>query len=160
MTVGQITSDAAALAVVANADGSSYGLIVHGAPADVAANLAALSGNSHVATILVSDTAANVSANLDALNLVVPPMSITLTDGATSPLTLSVEQVLSDTRALNDISDYTIAITDTAATVAANIAALNGDLHVTSIAISDTAANIAASLDARWRACRSCRRSR
>ena len=73
----------------------------------------------------VSDTAANVAANIDALNADANVTSIVLTDGGTPALSLDVAQALDDTTALGEIvSPYTIAITDTAANVSANLAAI------------------------------------
>jgi len=63
----------------------------------------------------ISDTAANVSANFDALNADANPAAITLTDAA-SVLTLTVAQALNDTAALHAITNasYHIDIVDTA----------------------------------------------
>ena len=74
----------------------------------------------------VSDTAANVAANIDALNGDANVTSIVLTDGGTPALSLDVAQALDDRTALGEIlSPYTIAITDTAAKISANLAAIN-----------------------------------
>ena len=74
----------------------------------------------------VSDTAANVAANIDALNADANVTSIVLTDFGTPALSLDVAQALDDTTALGEIvSPYTIAITDTAANVSANLAAID-----------------------------------
>ena len=63
--------------------------------------------------------------------------SITLTDAGT-PLALSVQQALSDTKALGEIGgSYSVAITDSAANVASNFNALNSDGHVSSISFTD-----------------------
>ncbi len=127
-------------------------------------------------------TAAVVSENIDALNADSSLTSITLTDSGTPTLALTAAQALDDTSALGKITNasYAIAISDTAANVAANFDALNADANVTSItltdngtltltvaqalddtsalgeitnantavAISDTAANVVANLDA------------
>ncbi len=65
--------------------------------------------------IAVTDTAANVSANIDALNADTHVTSIALTDSGTQVLTLAAAQALDDTRALATIGPYTITIVDTAA---------------------------------------------
>jgi hypothetical protein len=113
VTVGQITSDAAALALASNANGSAY-------------------------TLAVSDSAANVTADLDGLNANSHVTSIALTDLGTPALTLTAAQAANDATALGEISTpYTIKISDTAANVVANLAALNANSHVTSIALTD-----------------------
>ena len=62
-------------------------------------------------TITISDTAANVSASLDALAGKAEVTSIVLTDGATTPLTLSVQQYANDAGLLNEIKGpYSLAI--------------------------------------------------
>ncbi len=69
--------------------------------------------------IAVADTAANVTANLNALNADALA-SITLTDAGTPTLTLSVAQALNDTAALGKIATpHTIALADTPADIAA-----------------------------------------
>ena len=73
----------------------------------------------------VSDTAANVAANFDALNADANVTSIVLTDGGTPALSLDVDQALHDTTALKVIaSPYTIAIADTVTDVSDNHAAI------------------------------------
>ena len=86
--------------------------------------------------IAIADTAANVSANIDALNSDAKVTSIALTDSGTPTLALTVEQTLNDTHALGAIANasYAIAIADTGANISANFDALNADAHVTSIA--------------------------
>jgi hypothetical protein len=88
----------------------------------------------------VSDSAANVAANIDALNGDANVTSILLTDGGTPALSLDV-QALKDTKALGEIvSPYTIAITDTTAHINADLAAINtliGDGQVSSLTTTD-----------------------
>ncbi len=116
VTVGQITSDASALSVVTNANGTAYGLTV-------------------------SDTAVHVAASLDALNTNSHVSSIALTDAGTPALTLTVAQALNDTAALGKITTpYTIAVSDSVANVLASLDALNADNAVTSIALTDPGA--------------------
>lgn len=55
-------------------------------------------------TIAISDTAANVAANLAALNADAHVTSIALTDAGTPALTLTVAQALTDTTALGKIT--------------------------------------------------------
>ncbi len=89
--------------------------------------------------ITIADTAANVSGSVDALNADTHVSSITLTDTGTPTLGLSIAQALGDTRALGTMTNpsYTIAVTDSAATLSANIDALNSDTHVSSLNLTD-----------------------
>ncbi len=112
LTVGQISADATALSLTANANGSAY-------------------------TVAIADTAAHVAADIDALNANSHITTIALSDPGTPALTLSVAQ-LSDATALGEITTpYTIAVSDTAAHVAAAIDALNANAHITTIALTD-----------------------
>ncbi len=64
----------------------------------------------------ISDTGADVAANLNALNGDSYVTSIALTDGGT--LTVSIQEALNDTRALSEItSPHTTALADTAADI-------------------------------------------
>ena len=73
----------------------------------------------------VSDLAAKVAANFDALNADANVNSILLIDFTAPTLSLDAAQALGDTTALSKIaSPYTIAIADTAANVDANLAAI------------------------------------
>jgi len=94
--------------------------------------------NSHYA-VAISDTAANVSANLDALNADRNLDAITLTDGGVPSLNLSAAQALVDTTALSKIANinFSIAISDTAADVSAAIDALETNSSVSSITLID-----------------------
>jgi hypothetical protein len=76
------------------------------------AHKAALDASGNIA---IGDTAADVSADIDALNADTNVTSIALTGSGTLVLTLTVAEVLNDTRALSIIGPYTITIVDTAA---------------------------------------------
>ena len=105
------------------------------------ANKATLDAAGNIA---IADTAANVSANIDALNADAKVTSIALTDSGTPTLALTVAQALNDTHALGAITNasYAIAVTDTAANISANFDALNADAHVTSIAPSGSGTQV------------------
>ncbi|HMK90397.1 MAG TPA: Ig-like domain-containing protein [Methylocystis sp.] len=79
-------------------------------------------------TAAITDSAANVIANLDALNADSHIVSITLTDAPLAPLMLTVAQALSDARALGEITNagYTIAIEDSAANIAGALSPIGG----------------------------------
>ena len=91
-------------------------------------------------TIAVSDTAADVSANIDALNADGYIASISLMDSGTPTLGLTAAQALADTAALGEIanSNYAIAVFDSAANVSALFDALNADPRVTAITLTDS----------------------
>jgi hypothetical protein len=113
LAVAQLTSDSTAISKLQNANATPYQLDV-------------------------TDTAANVAGDVDTLNADANVTSITLTDGGTPTLTLSVARALNDTAALGKIvGPYLIAISDTAADVAANFDALNADTHIASISLTD-----------------------
>ena len=109
-------------------------------PVTVAAYLANQTALDAAGNIAIADTAANVSGNFDTLNADGHVTAITLTDTGTPTLSLTAAQALNDSHALGAITNpsYAIAITDTAADVAASLNALNADRSVTSIALSDT----------------------
>ncbi len=91
------------------------------------------------AKVEVSDTAANISAALGALNSNAHVDKIVITDSS-NPLTLTAGQVVSDTTALSEIQgSYSIAVTDTAANITANLNALQSNSHVTTITVSNNA---------------------
>jgi hypothetical protein len=98
-------------------------------------------GNSSYG-VAITDTAANVSAGLDALNSDAHLTSITLTDGGTPTLSLTSAQALGDTTALGKITNaqYSVAIVDMAANIdaltASQIAAL-GAAHVKTVAATN-----------------------
>ena len=91
----------------------------------------------------MTDTAADVSTYLDALDQDESLKTITLTDAGTPTLTLTAAQALNDTSALGKISEgnegnYAVAILDTAADVAADFDGLNADTSVKSISLTDS----------------------
>jgi hypothetical protein len=135
-------ADGAALADIV----SAYQLTITGA---LAADAAGIAVNSHVTSILVADSAADVQANIASLEQLATAgtlTSITLTDGSTPTITLSETGYGADSAALGKIvSNYDLAITNV---LAADAAAIAENSHVTSIAVCDTGAHISAALDA------------
>ena len=101
-------------------------------------------------SIGISDTAADVSPDFDALDANLTVSSITLTDSGTPTLNLTVSRALGDTTALGEItnSDYAISISDTAANILANAMALSADLRISGVTVVDTAANVLANASA------------
>jgi hypothetical protein len=143
-SVQQLTTDATATGKLENLNSSPVLLAINDTAADVQAGLSTLVADAteiasitasngpvavSTATFLadrstldkivggfaISDTAADVAQNLDALNADTNVSSIALTDGGTPILTLSIEEALNDTRALGEIaSPHTTALADTA----------------------------------------------
>jgi hypothetical protein len=84
-------------------------------PVTVAYYLANQAALDALGAIAIADSAAKVSANIDALNADTLVTSIALTGSGEQVLTLTAAEVLNDTRALSIIGPYTITIVDTAA---------------------------------------------
>ena len=146
-SVQQLASDATAIGELKNASSSPVLLAISDTAGAIAAGLSTLvadtgeiasitasSGPVAVSTstfladqptldkigggFAISDTAADVAANLDALNGDSQVTSIALTDGGTPTLTVSIAEALNDTRALSEItSPHTTALADTAADI-------------------------------------------
>ena len=137
ITSAQLTADAGALAKISG----NYSLNVTGVALTDAVTVL---GKLHVTSIAISDTAAHISSQLDYLASHQSVISsIALTDK--NPIALTEAQLTSDAGVLALItSPYNLAVTNVAA---ADVAAVLGNLHVTSIAISDTAAHISSQLD-------------
>jgi hypothetical protein len=127
-----------------SSDPQINGITVVDSAANVLDNSAALSSNSLVNSIEITDTAANIATNIDTLNHLSGLSSITLTDF--NPLKLTVAQALNDTNVFDAITPafYQISISDTAANIAGNLAALNDNFHVASLSVEDTFANFLA----------------
>jgi Bacterial cadherin-like domain/Protein of unknown function (DUF3060) len=145
LSADQALNDGVAVGEISN---SSYSILVRDSTTDILADIAALIADAHVSGILDSDSAVNISANIDELNSTALVTSITLTDSGTPVLRLSVAQALDDTEALGAISNsYGITISDTASEILDNTGALAADVRVTAITASDTAANILSHID-------------
>ena len=157
-SVQQLTSDATAIGKLKDANSSPVLLAVHDTAANIEAGLSTLVADAgeiasitasdapvvvSVATFLadqsaldkivggfaISDTAADVAQNLDALTAALSAgtniTSIALTDGGVPTLTISLEQALNDTLALNKItSPHSIVISDSAPASITNIQAI------------------------------------
>ncbi|WP_316172279.1 FG-GAP-like repeat-containing protein [Bradyrhizobium sp. SZCCHNRI3037] len=106
--------------------------------AQLAANASVLGKISNSSyNVIVSDTAANVSASIGLLSATSHLSSVTLADHAA--LTLTAAQLSANGAVLGKISNagYGIAIVDTAANVSAALAALNGNPKLSSITLTD-----------------------
>ena len=98
-------------------------------------------------TITVSDTGANVLANIAALQTASAKLtSITLTDTTTPTLAITAVQFTADATALGKItSAYNLTVSGV---TAANAATVLSNTHVISITVSDTAANVLTNITA------------
>ena len=134
---GQYNNDLAALSKI----GGAWLADASGVSAAAAAGAQT---NIHIRRFSVTDTAAAVAANLDAMNSDTKLSAIQVT-GSPS-FTLTAAQLAADTAALGKIAQNYQA-TVTGATVA-GLAAIHANAHVVAVKISDTAANVANGLAA------------
>ena len=126
--------------------------------ADSAANILALDGTTPGAaalalatSITVSDSAADISAQLHALTTAnLPNLHVTLTDAA-PVLTVSWNTYSSSTAVLDTITNVDtvtnrgpVVVSDLAAALAGNAAALLNDTHVGKVQVADSAADVEA----------------
>jgi hypothetical protein len=120
VTVGQITSDAAALAKLFNSNGTT--------PANVTVN----------------DTAANITAAFDTLNTNTQADKIVVSDSATNQVVISISQISSDATALSELykadgtTHATVTVSDTAANVTAALDSLSANAQVSKIVVSNS----------------------
>ena len=126
----------------------SYALTLSGSTALTAAQ-ASTSVAGHFSSLLVGDTAANVAANLDALQSLGSKLSsVAISDGGT--LSLTATQYANDSGALGKLTGtYGIGLSQV---TAANVASAANALHVNSVMVNDTAANISSQLTALYTA--------
>ncbi|MEY9524038.1 PII-like signaling protein [Bradyrhizobium japonicum] len=138
VTAEQAVRDATVLALLVNASVNIVNT-TNISVAEFVAEQAALT--SIAANFSIADTAANVSSQFDALNADPNLSAIMLSDSGVPTLTLTVMQALEGTVALAAIANasYGIAISDTAANVAAQFDALNYDENIVSITFTDGA---------------------
>ena len=142
LAYAQYTADTAVLGKIT----SAYNLTVSAVTAATASTVAT---NTHVTSLSISDSAANIVTNIAALEGLVTAGkvgSIGLTDSTKPTLTLTAAQDTADAGVLAKItSPYNLVVSGVLATNATNISA---QAHVTSVTVSDTAANIVTSLAA------------
>jgi hypothetical protein len=144
LTQSDLTQHAALLGKIA---GNAYGLSVAGLSVSQAQDL--LATNPHAHRVTVSDTAAHIAGNLDALTGMGRRLvSIVQRDGD-SALDMTMQAWIAHRGVLGKIQGgYTTTLTAVSADQAVPMA---NDSHVVGMAISDTAAR----LSARWDAIRS-----
>ena len=131
-------------------DQAALGKITGGYTATVnnvtAANAASVAGNSSVTALTVRDTAANIAANIDALQTHHAKITSTTQTDAGTPLAITGTQVTNDADALADITPNTYTVQASGTFSASDaITLITANSHV-AVTISDTAANIVSNL--------------
>ena len=129
-------ADASVLAKIV----SPYNLTVSSA---TAAQAALLQADAHVGSFSISDTAANIQANLAGLNADTHLKSVSVSNG--QPVVMTYGQYQADSSLVAKLGAGTIDVTGVGAVAAATVAA---NSHVKAEAVADTLANIGLSLDA------------
>jgi uncharacterized delta-60 repeat protein len=126
----------------------SYSLTLSGSTALTAAQ-ASTTVAGHFSSLSVGDTAANVAANLDALQSLGSKLSsVAISDSGT--LSLTATQYANDSGALGKLTGtYGIGLSQV---TAANVASAVNAPHVNSVMVNDTAANISSQLTALYTA--------
>ena len=139
ITANQLSNDSGVLGLISG----NYYLTVSGVSV---ANLNSLLSNPHVASVTLSDTAANINAALDNLQAhAAQIIGISLTDSSTPTLAITANQLSNDSSVLGLISgNYYLTVSGVSV---ANLNSLLSNPHVASVTLSDTAANINAALD-------------
>jgi hypothetical protein len=169
VSVAQLTSDATAISKLANASGGAYQLAIADTASDVLAALATLeAGVAHIASINasngpvvvsaatfladqstldkivggfgVSDTLANIVANLSSLGGDSNVSSITATGGT---VTVAASTFIADQKGLDKIVGG-FDVSDTAAHVVAKLLNLNADPHAAAITVTSGSATLGA----------------
>ena len=139
ITLAQQTSDAT---VDSGLFTGTYSFSVSGV---TVANQAAELATTHVTSISISDTAANVNAALDTLQgLGTKIVAIVLSDGGTPVLSITGAQFTADATTIAKItSAYSLSVSNV---LAANVATVFANTHVTAMTVVDTGANVATNL--------------
>ena len=138
VTKSQMTADATALGKIQG----SYSLAVSNA---VAADVATLAGNSRVASMVVTDTGANILAKLSDLKAAGPKISTLNLSDPSNTLGMTYTQWAGHQGTLGKIAqNYSVSVSNVSAANAASVAA---NTRVQSLAVSDSMTRINSSLD-------------
>ena len=138
ITEAQWHTDNAALAKIQG----DYVLTVRDVSAESATSMA---NQSHVTSVRVADTAANVTQHLDELHALGDELAGLSLVGQAQALAMTATQWTTDADVLDKISTaYTVNVSDMAAQDAAALAA---NAHVSAVSVLDTSEHIAAQLD-------------
>ena len=136
LSATQLTTDADVLTKI-----GTYKATVSGV---AAANVSTVLSNSNVTSLAVSDTSANLVANIAALQANIAKITaIAVTPAAV--LALSATQLSADADVLAKMSTYTATVSGVAA---ANVSTVLSNSKVTSLAVSDTSADIVTNIAA------------
>ncbi len=141
----QYTAQTAALAAIVG----SVSLSVSGvSAADATDSSNAVNTDARVKTLVVSDSGANITTNLDALQTMGGKLlSIGWTDAATNPtLAITGDQYKNDIGALSKVNGGTYSA-DVTGVLADDAAAVAADVNVATLTITDSSAHIAAKFD-------------
>ena len=141
----QYTAQTAALAAIVG----SVSLSVSGvSAADATDSSNAVNTDARVKTLVVSDSGANITTNLDALQTMGGKLlSIGWTDAATNPtLAITGDQYKNDIGALSKVNGGTYSA-DVTGVLADDAAAVAADVNVATLIITDSSAHIAAKFD-------------
>lgn len=141
ITAAQQTADADALALIS----SAHTISITTPPLTAAAALAAFSGTTPPVTIV--DTAANISANFDALQSAFTAGRIaSISDPTGSLLILTETQLTSDASLLAAVTGpYTVGVTDVKIADFNTLSTQHPRYNI--IGVSDSAANVSANID-------------
>ena len=141
-TIASVALTAAQYSTTLTAKFSNFTATVSGV---LSANAATTLTNTKVASIAVTDTAANLATNLNALQTAGAKLTA-ITQSDTGPLTITSAQLTADAAALAKINAgvYTLNVTGVTAATTATVAA---NTHVVGMTVTDTSANIALNLN-------------
>jgi hypothetical protein len=141
VTANQFKADSSVLGKIT----STYNLAVNAASVTTAMSMAT---QAHVASVSVSDSAANVAANLDGLQVLAANhklAAISLIGAGPQTLSITAAQVAADSAALHAISTaYALNVTAVSVAGASSVLA---NAQVASVSVNDTVANVSAGLD-------------
>ena len=139
LTHAQLTADAAVLGKISN----SYNLAVTNVLAANASTVAAL---ARVDTVAVSDSSANIRANLDTLQGLGVKLSSINQTGTPATMAITASQYVNDSGALDKIrNSYTLSVSGVSAS---NATALASNNRVLSLSVTDSSDSITRNLDA------------
>ena len=136
LSATQLTTDADVLTKI-----GSYTAIVSGV---AAANVSTVLSNSKVTSLAVSDTSANLVANLDALHTNNAKVTAIVVSPA-APLGLSATQFTADADVLTKIGTYTATVSGV---LAGSIGTVFTNPKVLSLGVLDTSANVVSNIAA------------
>ncbi len=138
LSLQQYTNNTATLNKIVN----NYGIAVIGVDTASATSVAA---HANVASVDISDTIANVTAQLEALNALGSKLKAIRLSDSGSPLQMSAARYLSSRSTLGRIAgSYSLSISNASAEQATAIAA---DPAVAKLTVSDSSAKVSANID-------------